>query len=65
MADPEATGTEKAGAVVRAALGRLGPKVLGAMRSKVAESRKDVNRMAKAFDLDIPKKKILDKSERR
>lgn len=62
MADPEATGTEKAGAVAGAALGRLGSKALGALRPKVAEPRKDVNRMAKAFDLDIHKKKILDKS---
>ena len=62
MADPEATGTEKAGAVAGAALGRLGSKALGALRPKVAEPRKDVNRMAKAFDLDIHKRKILDKS---
>ena len=65
MADPEATGTEKAGAVAGAALGRLGAKAVGALRPKVAEPRKDVTRTAKAFDLDFHKKKILDKSARR
>jgi len=62
MADPEATGGEKAGAVAGAALGRLGAKAVGAFKPKLAEPRKDVNRMAKAFDLDIHKRKILDKS---
>lgn len=62
MADPEATGGEKAGAVAGAALGRLGAKAVGAFKPKLAEPRKDVNRMAKAFDLEVPKKKILDKN---
>ncbi len=62
MADPEATGGEKAGAVAGAALGRLGAKAVGAFKPKLAEPRKDVNRMAKAFDLDFHKRKILDKS---
>ena len=68
MADPEATGTEKAGAVAGAALGRLCAQAVGAFKPQLKEPRKSIDRdepgakMTKAFDLEIPKKKILDKN---